>query len=609
MSLIYKPTSISSMSLWQRRNLILCILFLLAIFHVNILFINLYCQSWEYDYNSYSTLVQTDRFENSLSNSLMPLRSAYSKHIPSPHGESGFVVVYTWVNGSDHYYQAMKTKYRNGTMNLNRFRDFDELRHSIRSVTKHIKSWIDRIIVIAADYRDIEIDRRTLHGQIPTWLNQSHHEKILDMIYHDELFQDQSALPTFNSVAIETQLAQLKNIDDKIILYFNDDCFLGRNLQPTDFYSVENGFVYSLEETLTVEAFQTLPPLTLFSTDELQGEWPSLFYANYLLSKRFGIRTRSYVSHSIKAFTVPLLRELYQMFEKEFIESAKQKFRGDGWHLHTAFMMIHYVMEMHRESVIKTFVYGLLDADGNGLIDEKEIQLVNNLIDNAKDIDSSGIPLPKYNDSAVLWKWDSRNGYPYMIINNHNLSFYSTNIPCNKRLCALKGDLCFSEMNTSMSIQYSADGIFKKWAHEQISCGDCLLNYLARADEHGIETYLTTQAAVRLTTNEDQSRFDRYFINIARYRYTVASQPFAFIQLVSATCATYSQLIELVNNPPGIMCFNDNVNNDEVEVSDMLKRFYHAMWPTPLSCENSRNETCMKDFKTLQEAYQMELCR
>ena len=51
---------------------------------------------------------------------------------------------------------------------------------------------------------------------------------------HEEIFADQSHLPTFSSAAIEANLHRIKGLSDKF-LYLNDDIFLGEPVWPNDF--------------------------------------------------------------------------------------------------------------------------------------------------------------------------------------------------------------------------------------------------------------------------------------------------------------------------------------------------------------------------------------
>ncbi|CAG8717017.1 6480_t:CDS:2, partial [Racocetra fulgida] len=101
-----------------------------------------------------------------------------------------FDIVYTWVNGSDDYYKMMKETYeqKSKIMVLERYyRNYDELRGKM---------------------------------QIPTWLNTAWKNprtgmKRIEIIKHSDIFTDITVLPTFNSLAIESQMMNIPNLFDQ----------------------------------------------------------------------------------------------------------------------------------------------------------------------------------------------------------------------------------------------------------------------------------------------------------------------------------------------------------------------------------------------------------
>ena len=62
----------------------------------------------------------------------------------------------------------------------------------------------------------------------------------LSIITHEEIFEDQSHLPTFSSPAIEANLFRIPGLSDKF-LYLNDDVFIGQEIWPSDFYEAGSG--------------------------------------------------------------------------------------------------------------------------------------------------------------------------------------------------------------------------------------------------------------------------------------------------------------------------------------------------------------------------------
>ena len=142
--------------------------------------------------------------------------------------------VYTWVDGTDPAWAAQKAEawrqsvaegadggsgYSEYSANDARFRSHDELRYSLRSLD-YFAPWINHIYLVTA-------------GQVPKWLDLSNPR--ITMIHHSEIFADPEMLPTFNSHAIEAQLHRIPGLSEHF-LYFNDDVFFGRPVEPELFF-------------------------------------------------------------------------------------------------------------------------------------------------------------------------------------------------------------------------------------------------------------------------------------------------------------------------------------------------------------------------------------
>ena len=67
--------------------------------------------------------------------------------------------------------------------------DMDQLKYSLRSI-ELFASWTRDIYIVT-------------NGQVPNWLNLEHPR--VKLITHEEIFTNQSNLPSFNSAAIESQ--------------------------------------------------------------------------------------------------------------------------------------------------------------------------------------------------------------------------------------------------------------------------------------------------------------------------------------------------------------------------------------------------------------------
>ncbi|UYQ78826.1 Stealth CR1 domain-containing protein [Glutamicibacter sp. JL.03c] len=136
--------------------------------------------------------------------------------------------VYTWVDGSDNVWQAQKASALNvldaeefvdEAVSDARFADHDELKYSLRSIAQ-FAPWIRKIWIVSA-------------GQTPKWLNMNNPR--VEVVSHEDIWPDEVGLPNFNSHAIESNLHRIKGLADHY-LYFNDDFFLTRPLDPGAFF-------------------------------------------------------------------------------------------------------------------------------------------------------------------------------------------------------------------------------------------------------------------------------------------------------------------------------------------------------------------------------------
>ena len=127
-------------------------------------------------------------------------------------------IVYTWVDTYDPerdiYMQSLEKT--DGNAESVRYDQHDELKFSLRSVEKYCK-WVNKIYVVVKD------------GQKPPFINS----KII-LVNHSSIMP-KSALPTFNSVAIELCICNIPGLSDRY-LYFNDDIFVNKPLDKNSLF-------------------------------------------------------------------------------------------------------------------------------------------------------------------------------------------------------------------------------------------------------------------------------------------------------------------------------------------------------------------------------------
>lgn len=135
-------------------------------------------------------------------------------------------LVYTWCDGADPEFQNRKAKrlkdfglqLAEDNSGAVRYANHDELRYSLRSVQKYLP-WVRKIYIVTDKQR-------------PSWFVE--HEKI-HFVDHTEIIP-QELLPTFSSVTIEMYLSRIPGLAEKFI-YLNDDIFINRPMNPSDFFS------------------------------------------------------------------------------------------------------------------------------------------------------------------------------------------------------------------------------------------------------------------------------------------------------------------------------------------------------------------------------------
>lgn len=139
--------------------------------------------------------------------------------------------VITWVDGASEKHRGKRLKYmaqsrgalHENAINPHRWVCSDEILYCLQSIY-NFAPWIRRIwIVIDGDGPDLTTLPEPLKAKI-------------QLVDHLEIFNDfKHALPTFNSLAIESMIWRIKALSERFI-YFNDDVFLAAPLQPSDVF-------------------------------------------------------------------------------------------------------------------------------------------------------------------------------------------------------------------------------------------------------------------------------------------------------------------------------------------------------------------------------------
>ncbi|KAF9195439.1 Xanthine phosphoribosyltransferase 1 [Haplosporangium sp. Z 767] len=530
-------------------------------------------------------------------------------------------VVYTWVNGSDSKLQDIKAKFqkespffigaqrgigggsilRKGDQTANRYRDMDELKYSVRSVAQYAEGMFKHIHILAT-----EVDAASDEGQIPSWLDKDRSKDVVAVVQHDLIFENTSLLPSFNSLSIESQLHHVPNLTDTF-LYLNDDVFLGSRMLVADVWTPLYGFVFHMEPSLLVPPSILAPPKGTLEV----GEWHSLQYSNYLLSKQFGARHRSYVAHVPHVLSVPMIQEMQTIWPEDFAKTSSHRFRGEGLgqDVHVSFFMAHYVMERLRETMLTSFWLHRLDANQDGILNwtERE-QLINRISqwndaqDNLPVNDNFSSYLQNYTDNlrqlgyppsgSSIYKMSGLDGYPFMFKNTNtsrsahlsDQTPYYVDDEVGSRTCRLDIDFCFGATFTNSSFpeidMNTSSAIFQRLAFSEFHCGDCLLHILrmSKTAEPGLGSEI-------LPLDKDSNTFKAVGADLAKYNHVVATSPYSFL-LLRDSIGSQRALKELLAREETVafFCINDNIKEDpsvEQGVRRVFRQFLEDRFPTP----------------------------
>jgi Stealth protein CR2, conserved region 2/Stealth protein CR4, conserved region 4/Stealth protein CR3, conserved region 3/Stealth protein CR1, conserved region 1 len=216
-------------------------------------------------------------------------------------------IVFSWVDGTDKDWQRARARRMasyvvgEGDDSEARYRQIDELRYALRSVNTYLP-WIRRIY-IATDSKP------------PAWLAE--HPKVV-IVRSEEFFQNLGALPTHNSMAVESQLHHIEGLSEHFI-YSNDDMFIGRPLGPDSFFS-PGGITKFIEATTRIGLGENDPRRSGFENAARVNR--------RLLRERFGRVTTRHLEHSATPLRRSVIAEMEREFPEEFAATAASTFRA-----------------------------------------------------------------------------------------------------------------------------------------------------------------------------------------------------------------------------------------------------------------------------------------
>ncbi len=251
-------------------------------------------------------------------------------------------VVYTWVDDCFDGYRDVFDSYARTKhdRNPNRTRDnLSLLKYSLRSLER-FAPWVRRVYLV------------TMRPQVPPWLNTDR----VRVVHHDEIFEARH-LPTFNSFAIVSRLAQLTDVTDRF-LYVEDDRLMLSATTVDDFVATDGKHVLYPGGGLTPHARRR--------GDERLSPWNrALAEANRLLDERYGPKRRESLNRAPLVIDKTSFAEFEGVFSEALERTRSSRFRETGnvpcEHLYPYFLLHegHATLLPKREANRRTGYVGL----------------------------------------------------------------------------------------------------------------------------------------------------------------------------------------------------------------------------------------------------------
>ncbi|KAK9897802.1 hypothetical protein P389DRAFT_195390 [Cystobasidium minutum MCA 4210] len=533
-----------------------------------------------------------------------------------------------WILWKEHY-QA-RSPGESG-VDQKRYRYYDQLRYSIRSAFQNAPFLRQGHLISASLPAHAPNDNSTdCHViQTPPWLDvrsvQANNSK-LKVVSHHALFVPAlgqsdldtwhaTNLPNFNSLAIESQLYRLPA---STILYFNDDCYIGRRLAPSDVASLLLGPTLRFDwynfwmEAVSDEEYAQLAERHKHGT-----------YTIKFIEQRFGRRKRHWPAHFACVMNIPVAEEIAYIWPEQIQERSWEE-------VYAMLFANHYMIEKHREALLWAFIVAASDVDQSGNYSYEERARMRDLIGGEETKSRIHIPEPRRPGTIVKRKyyehqlenariekpketsfeWSSQDGYPFLgpvhTVPLQMTGEHDTYCTISLKKC-FGGRNFFLRENPAQDSLYTPEELFKDMAFRNPGCGDCLIAaLLGKSGPFGLSAFLPMPASdagayrVRRRDSPDEAPFlggldqdwesvdfslrtalgehwtPREFSVrlIQRYSYTIGRSSSRFIQLRD-TDATYKALQKHLETPRALLALNDGVGNDG-EGSDRLNQTLHA---------------------------------
>lgn len=296
-------------------------------------------------------------------------------------------IVITWVNQDDPKWLAKYKQYKASDHDedvATRFRDYGTLPYVFRSIEK-FAPWVNKVFLITDD-------------QAPDWLNASYEKLVL--VNHTDYIPSEY-LPTFDSNVIELCLPRIDALSEHFIC-FNDDMFLNKPTESTDFFDVKGNPCDTL-------AFNAIMPMSIFDHQHINNmmvvnnEFSKKERVKHLLPKLFNLKngrwnlfsflllpwprfTRFYDPHTPISFLKSAYTKLLKAHPEILPQTAEDRFRSERDY---SIWLVRYLQMLSGDFKVRKFDFGV------------QYSLLN-VQDAIKDIEHSRHYLLNINDSNQL---------------------------------------------------------------------------------------------------------------------------------------------------------------------------------------------------------------
>jgi len=232
-------------------------------------------------------------------------------------------IVIAWVDGSDIELKKKRQQYLGQTeasaaVEETRFASNNEIYFCIASILKYVP-YAGKIYVITDQ-------------QSPQWIEEFERQNLCEkgkirIVDHKELFEGHaSALPTFNSLSIETMLWNIKGLSDYFI-YLNDDFFFNCPSKTHDFLDEGKMIVYGHWESNFIKKIKYI--LRKFIQDKFgKIAQPKYSIAQMLSSDCLGLSQYYEIHHRPHILNRSLLQDFFKKNMKLLDKQISFKFRN-----------------------------------------------------------------------------------------------------------------------------------------------------------------------------------------------------------------------------------------------------------------------------------------